>query len=325
MYRTLMALVLALLFFACSKDQINNPVIPSDDNPQDTVIVPPDDTTDVLVPVIGLKLIPLSTGTRSTSSLGDSPLIASDSGTTLIDFGDVTATRTLSFVLMNTGNVTLYDIVISGDSIDVWPSEIGLLEPTTGEISSLPLLDVTLPHVIPVSGVGAYLPMHLGEFSDTLSLQFIYDDTSGTPVTMSYSYPTIGNRVGGRIEVYSADGTNIRDAWIRSYTQSGYHALPYEFHRVDVPMGTIDEHYFTLFNTGNDTLPISIYDVYRDSVLIDTTLVPGDSLVAYPAYPDTLWIQHGSFYFWCGPTTHIVESLMGIDTDGFVGLGVGER
>lgn len=324
---TLVLILTALFAWACAHNDY--PAGPGGGDIDTTIIEPPDTTTpppDTTIieppaPTIQpeIRLVPVS-GQRSTSSLGDSPLTSSDSTVSSIDFGDVVSTRTRSYVLMNTGNVDLYDIAITADSLGVWPSEIGVLEANTGRVSSLPLLDVTIPHVIPLSGVGANLPMNLGEFVDTLRLSFTYDDTSG-PVSREYAYPVTGDRLGGKIDVYSADGKNVGELWTTGQEMGARLGLPYTFRNIDVPVDSIDWSSFLFVNSGNIDLPLSVYNRTLDSVLVDTTLAPSDSLVVVGAISLP---GYGNFYFWSGPTEYLIECFMGVETDGFVGFSISQ-
>ena len=76
---------------------------------------------------------------------------------------------------MNSGNLDLFDVTFSADSLLVFPSTIGRIGVPEGGISSTPIVSFTMEHVLPASGVGSLLPMHLGVLNDNVNLSYKYE------------------------------------------------------------------------------------------------------------------------------------------------------
>jgi hypothetical protein len=154
-----LATLMAIFFAFCS----NDPVMPNDpdtpDNPTNPVV------WEKFVPQANLSLI-------KANGLAKGSAVASGED---IIFGEILATKKMSYILMNTGNLDLFDIWLSASEVEVFPETVGVLQLPEGGLLSAPVIAVTVPHVIPSSGVGSLLDMKIGEFVDTLRLSYKYE------------------------------------------------------------------------------------------------------------------------------------------------------
>ena len=134
-----------------------------------------------------LRLVPLTTGDlakviqdksgRSYLPVSGLPAIMAKAASVDIDFGNMAATKTLQYVLMNVGNTDVYDITFVANDLNIHPERIPLV-PTPGEggdLVALPIVSFTKEHVLPMSGVGALLDIETGAFNDMMTLCYNYD------------------------------------------------------------------------------------------------------------------------------------------------------
>jgi hypothetical protein len=106
--------------------------------------------------------------------IGDGETLSKSVDGSDINFGEITATKKISYIVMNTGNLEIYDIQFSATNLEIFPSTIGLLDAPKGGLSTTPIVSFTEPHVLPSSGVGSMLEMEVGDFYDTLSVSYNY-------------------------------------------------------------------------------------------------------------------------------------------------------
>ena len=211
-------------------------------------------------------------------SVIDKPAVAD------IDFGEVKATKTLQYVLMNVGNTDVYDITFNAGEVVVYPPLIALI-PAAGEggdISMLPIVSFTREHVIPIDGVGSLMDMAVGAFSDELTLSYNYtlQDTSGAQdYDVVDEYSISGNNMGGLIDIY-VSGKNVLDALIspiEDYQTSWFMESVLSFTVWSYDLDTT-----VVVNTGNVPIPLQIINPYLyamgNGTVLDTVIPAGGSV-----------------------------------------------
>jgi hypothetical protein len=161
--RIIILLSLLLLFFtSCNDSKISGPEDDSHDNQRFT---PP-----------SLQLV--NVGRTSFNDL-QKPLNNN------IDFDSVFATKTRDYILLNNGTADAIDVTFNSSLLEIEPDSIGRIPGRLDStLSAYPLIFFTIPHVIPSTGVGALLPFDLGEFSESISLTYSYEDEQGSIVSL---------------------------------------------------------------------------------------------------------------------------------------------
>lgn len=150
--------VILICIFSCTK---NSPT-QSENLPEN----PKDESDDYIqfVPHAELSLV----------KVGGENSLAKPTSESDIDFGEILATKKLSYIIMNTGNLDIFDIQFTANKLEIFPNSIGILDVPEGGLSTTPIVSFTVPHVIPSSGVGSLLDMEIGEITDTISLSYKY-------------------------------------------------------------------------------------------------------------------------------------------------------
>ncbi len=254
-----------------------------------------------------LRLVPLSSEELAksfTDETGGRWLPASEVPSVLarpaagadIDFGNVTATKSLQYVLMNIGNRDVYDVTFSANDLMIYPEYIGVIpaQGEDGEIVALPIVSFIKEHVIPVSGVGSLMDMNIGNFTDLLSLSYNYtleDSTGVETFDVTDNYTVEGEKMGAVIDIL-ASGENILDAAL---------STP-EFYDLAL-MGTVLQVYLSsskmdtmvVQNNGNVPLRMRVvnpyrYDAFDGSTVIDTVIQPGTEV-------DVSGVVRGEMFF----------------------------
>lgn len=270
-----------------------------------------------------LRLVPLTTGDLAKAIVdeaGNQYLPASEISAIMakatsadIDFGDMAATKTLQYVLMNVGNTDVYDITFVSNDLKIHPTNIPLV-PTPGEggdLIALPIISFSKEHVLPLSGVGALLELETGGFNDVMTLCYNYDLShsqsdstyigdslvvTDTVIVDSFDiadeYSVAGTKKGALIEI-TVSGQSLQDALqgtISRYDLAGFSDPFY-----DLVVSSSDMDTMIVYNNGNAPLPMRIvnqylYINYGGEPILDTLILAGESI-------DISGIVRGSQYF----------------------------
>lgn len=202
-----------------------------------------------------------------------------------IDFGNMDATRTLQYVLMNVGNTDVYNITFDAGELRIHPSYIGLV-PTSGEggdLIALPIISITEEHVMPLSGVGALLDMSVGEFTDMMTLSYNYNitDTAGVDsFDITDEYTISGTKMGALIEI-QVSGIKLEDALSSTLSRYDLAGFSEPFYDLKIDSGAMDT--LIVYNYGNAPLPLRVvnqyvYTNYGGAPILDTLLMAGESI-----------------------------------------------
>jgi len=191
-----------------------------------------------------------------------------------INFGEVFATTSLSYILLNTGSVEVFDVFIVSNEFEIFPMEIGLIPAENNELIAYPIISVTLPHVIPPNGVGELLPMSLGEVTDTISLEYDwvapFDSISGGVPVWSMGdtiheqkkYPARGVKNGGIIEIYFSGARITVDSYPHNIGHAQIAESPESSVSLDFgPFSLVDIELIEIANTGNQTIELEVFTI----------------------------------------------------------------
>jgi hypothetical protein len=254
-----------------------------------------------------LRLVPLTTGDLAKAMIGengnlylsasDIPAIMAKTASADIDFGNMAATKTLQYVLMNVGNTDVYDITFSVSDITIYPSNIALVPAPDegGDLIALPIISFTKEHVLPISGVGSLLDMGVGAFTDVLSLSYNYnivDTASIDSFDITDDYTVAGTKMGALIDI-QVSGQSLQDALQRTLSRYNLSGFPDPFY--DLLVSSDDMDTMIVYNNGNAPLPMRIvnqylYINYGSGPILDTLILAGGSI-------DISGIVRGSRYF----------------------------
>lgn len=199
-----------------------------------------------------------------------------------ISFGDIVSTKTFFYMLVNNGESEVFNINLSSDSVIVEPNNISVIVGTSDlGVSSVPIISVTVPHVLPPEEVGNYLPYTLGDFIDILSVDYQYVGVQGDTISETKSWDVSGNRLGGMVD-FLIDGQNYES--IMSLFNLGWNqsdGQPFSVIRYIDPDPNTDSK--IIVNTGNVELFFEVFSGVHPSVVLDDpvhtdTILPGDSL-----------------------------------------------
>lgn len=217
-----------------------------------------------------------------------------------IDFGEVIATKTLLYVLMNVGNRDVYDVTFSAAELTIDPGYIGLI-PAQGEgaeILALPIIGFIKEHVIPISGVGSLMDMAAGEFSDVLSLSYNYtleDSANAESFDAVDNYTVAGEKMAAIIDVF-VSGKNVNDASIdaiEEYSISYFHEPVLYATFYSDEMDTL-----SIQNSGNVPMRVAVLNPYlqvlahEDPVVLDTVVLAGQSLELVGIVRDSRYFEN---------------------------------
>ncbi len=254
-----------------------------------------------------LRLVPLTTGDLAKAiadedgnlylSASEIPAIMVKTASADIDFGNIEATKTLQYVLMNVGNTDVYDITFASTDLTIYPSNIALV-PTPdegGDLIALPIISMTKAHVVPLSGVGSLLDMEVGVFTDMVSLSYNYniEDTTGVDsFDVTDEYTVAGTKKGALIDI-QVSGQSLQDALQGTISRYDLAGFPDPFY--DLVVSSSDMDTMIVYNNGNAALPMRIvnqylYTNYGGEPILDTLILAGESI-------DISGIVRGSQYF----------------------------
>ncbi|MCK4530295.1 MAG: hypothetical protein KAU44_03890 [Candidatus Marinimicrobia bacterium] len=272
-----------------------------------------------------LRLVPLTTGDLAKAVVdeaGNQYLPASEISAIIakaasadIDFGEIEATKTLQYVLMNVGNTDVYDITFSSTDLTIYPSNIALV-PTPeegGDLIALPIISMTKAHVVPLSGVGSLLDIEIGAFTDMVSLSYNYniEDTTGVDsFDVTDEYTVAGIKKGALIDI-QVSGQSLQDALQNTLSRYDLAGFPEPFY--DLLLSSDDMDSMIVYNNGNAPLPMRIvnqylYINYGGEPILDTLILAGGSI-------DISGIVRGSQYFAGDDSEHGNIIFFGADRD----------
>ena len=268
----------------------------------DNSSVDPEEKTDEAVGQ--LRLVPLNINDLSkviTEENGQQWLPKSEMLTVLakaaavdIYYGELKATRTLQYVLMNVGNQDVFGIHFNAQDLYIYPETIGFIPANTQgvELSALPIVNIIKEHVIPIEGVGTILEMSVGAFIDTLIITYHYIAGSDT-IEVVDDYDVGGTKMGVIIKHTIADRPLFESPFLQEFriddiTQFGYA----DFLNPD----TIESLHIN--NVGN--VPIEYQMQLYIEQFNDTTIYISDGNILPDEYLDTDFIYE---YFTNFPLT----------------------
>jgi predicted small secreted protein len=272
-----------------------------------------------------LRLVPLTTGDLAKAIVdeaGNQYLPVSEISAIMakatsadIDFGNMEATKTLQYVLMNVGNTDVYDITFSVSDITIHPSNIALVPASDegGDLIALPIVSFTKEHVLPVSGVGSLLDMEVGAFTDVLFLSYNYnivDTASVDSFDITDDYTVSGTKMGALIDI-QVSGQSLQDALQNTLSRYDLAGFPEPFY--DLLLTSDDMDSMIVYNNGNAPLPMRIvnqylYINYGGDPILDTLILAGGSI-------DISGIVRGSQYFTGDDNEHGNIIFFGADRD----------
>ncbi|MCK5816997.1 MAG: hypothetical protein KAH15_03245 [Candidatus Marinimicrobia bacterium] len=288
-----------------------------------------------------LRLVPLTTGDLAKAIEGENgqqylpvselPVIMAKTMSADIDFGNMEASRTLQYVLMNVGNTDVYDITFVSNDLKIHPTNIPLI-PTPGEggdLVALPIISFSKEHVIPLSGVGSLLELETGVFDDVMTLCYNYELSHNesdstyigdslvvidTVIVDSFDiadeYTVAGTKIGALIDI-QVSGQSLQDALQGTISRYDLAGFPDPFY--DLVVSSSDMDTMIVYNNGNAPLPMRIvnqylYTNYGGEPILDTLILAGESI-------DISGIVRGSRYFAGDDSEHGNIIFFGADRD----------
>lgn len=278
------ALLAVMVITSCENNPVepNDPIVPM--GKLSLVPLGAEALAKVFVGSDGIKHLPLEAAMSNLKKMGRIAIILEDVNSqslakiasAMIEFGEINATDELMFVLMNTGNKDVFNILFSTTSLVVSPDAIGMIKVSTQgtEISALPIITVTKVHVEPISKAGSLLEMSVGEFTDTLNISYSYE-LGGDTVGVSDNYSVSGTKMGAIIDVL-VSGLPLED-----YTLDTDYMSPIGYRQEFLSFWglTTDDMDTVLFvNNGNAPLNMAIHSYNPTSYILDTLMMPGDTI-----------------------------------------------
>ncbi len=147
-----------ILFSNCSLFENDSPTKPD-----------PEDIIEYHSNIPELKLVPIG---------GDilNRILSKTADGADISFGDVLATKELYYLIVNSGEIPVFNVLLTtlNAIIEISPNSIGVIDPAIEGISATPIISFICPHVIPPSGVGSLFPMQVGLVEDSLEINYQY-------------------------------------------------------------------------------------------------------------------------------------------------------
>lgn len=217
-----------------------------------------------------------------------------------INFSEIPATTSQYYLLLNKGERDAFDINFSGDHILIKPTHIDILTSEgSGNIESLPIVEITALHVVPPYGVGELLPFEIGAIADTAILDYKFLTMAGDTSIIDKKYYIEGAKVGAMVSL-NADGIDLVNAaaWMGGDTddpQEGFRNLSLEVDN----LGVSSLNSVFVVNHGNVSITVEIWGwedrFYGRQPLGVHTVVPGDS-VDIEDYPNSLYPGEGHLY-----------------------------
>ena len=196
-----------------------------------------------------------------------------------IDFGDISATKSQHYLLVNRGSRDAIDVNFKSDGVIVSPNHIDrLLGEGSGQIEAQPIISFTAVHVIPPTGSGSPEPFQIGSFSDSIHLDYGYVSVDGDTNTISNTYVVAGTKLGAIINCFFS---GKRVAELFNGTAEDWTAwYQYEISRF---FGGIEQDWIDtvmIQNHGNVALRIAtVPRVFLDEItVLDTVILPNESI-----------------------------------------------
>jgi len=258
-----------------------------------------------------LRLVPLTTGDllkaiedengQQYLPVSELAVIMAKATSADIDFGNMAATRTLQYVLMNVGNTDVYDITFVSNDLKIHPTNIPLI-PTQGEggdLVALPIVSFTKEHVIPLSGVGTFLELETGIFADVMTLCYNYDlshsenDSTyiGDSLIVTDTVIVDSFDIADEYTVAGAKAGAIIEIWVSGTKWEEYGVVGIDDNYGTIPMLRPNVLYpyqsdtIIVKNTGNVAIPLQLinpfvedYDPDPGVKILDTIIQPGGEI-----------------------------------------------
>ncbi len=266
------------------------------------------DNSDPVTMVAELELVQLNGNLAKTSTVD-------------IQFGEIAATQSLHYIITNNGSVDAFNVQLSAEYLSILPTTVGVI--AANQLSGLqtnPVINITIEHVIPASGVGSLLPFELGAFVDSVFLSYQYENMNNDTVDVTKSYAVSATRMGVDIQIL-VNGNNVMD--ILDGLSSNGSGIGMEFDYLWEENSNIDFDLVQILNHGNAPTHLNIFssdvaDVRFDDPLYTSPLLPNDTIDV----SDYVVFQSEN-YKWLGPVTlgptaYIQNFYSGLDTDGLI-------
>lgn len=206
----------------------------------------------------------------------------SQSSSSEIEFGEIAATKSIYYLLLNRGNRDALDINFSSNDVLVTPSHIDLLPgESTESIESFPIIELTAVHVLPATGVGELLPFELGSIQDSVRIDYKFRSLSGDTNTIYENYIVSGEKLGCQVGLV-LDNQDILEllTGISSGGDDPIEGYPWLGFEIEGwSGGSLNEVLFV--NKGNVPLEISIYEenaIWGGDQLIEYSILPNDTI-----------------------------------------------
>lgn len=197
-----------------------------------------------------------------------------------ISYGNINATTDMMYVLMNTGNVSVFNVSFSTNDILTIPGTIGLLEVSSNssQISALPIVHIVKEHVKPYSTVGSLLPFEVGDFTDTLTLSYEYLDGLDT-IPVADIYPVNGTKMGVVIDILFS-GKKMQEYNVTTEYDVQLFNTPWSDWQLTNywPFSEQDTDTSKIINSGNASIRVRVTSWQHSDVLVDQVLVANDTL-----------------------------------------------
>lgn len=186
--KLLIIVLLSCLIICCEKDQISQP----EDTPvEDKSFSPPN-----------LRLVHLE---KSIQNALRKPTQST------INFDSVFATKTLDYILINNGTAEARNVSFDANLIRIEPDSIGVIPGILdSSLLAYPIISFTIPHIIPIAGVGTFLPFEVGPFSDQIEISYSYEDEEGAIVDTTEIFPVLGIKFAVKTDM-TFSGITIED------------------------------------------------------------------------------------------------------------------
>jgi len=254
-----------------------------------------------------------------------------------IDFDSVLSTKSLYYGIRNNGDKDAFNLKFVSDKLITTPNKISLLPVTqSSDINLLPVIEFTLEHGIPKTGIGNFVPLESGEIVDSflISYQYFGVDNDTLIATKSFSFTALKVAAIADVFVNGNSVLNLPDFEIRSPYNS---AIIDNFVQILNFADTLYMRDLYLHNLGNTALDISLIEwqvspdpfvkfilesgdsldlfsymrIDIDSTTVDT--VSGDTTVPTTVQFATVWFPDIKI----GPTPYLISASDVVFSSGF--------
>jgi hypothetical protein len=189
-----------------------------------------------------------------------------------IDFDTISSTKSLFYMLVNSGGIDAFDLHVSTSTIEAFPSQIALVpRQGAGGLQAYPILRFTAIQGIPSSGVGAYLPLEIGTLADTISMNYKYVSSTNDTLSAQKKYSVGGLMEGAICEVY-VSGKKCQD-----YGRTGSGVYNGQGYELFGPYTATEMETIIIANLGNVPVRLSGRS-FVGRTLRDTVLQPSATL-----------------------------------------------